>query len=184
MCYFGRFHGWLWVYSNRNQQTCGDWWVTHDPNSRPHASACSPSMCGCSPRRRSIWGSTKVTVQYVGRLELAGEVHDLDSSDGTGGFTYTLGQGDLCKGLEHGLPTMRKGERAKFTMTAAFGPKDLAEKHADKADTADQLRVIYEVELISWKARTDLFADGSVIKTCVEEGSGWKMPRLKEEAGD
>ncbi|CAK8998267.1 unnamed protein product [Durusdinium trenchii] len=135
--------------------------------------------------KTSEWKKPKmgdeVTVQYVGRLELAGEVHDLDSSDGTGGFTYTLGQGDLCKGLEHGLPTMRKGERAKFTMTAAFGPKDLAEKHADKADTADQLRVIYEVELISWKARTDLFADGSVIKTCVEEGSGWKMPRLKEE---
>ena len=35
--------------------------------------------------------------------------------------------------------------------------------------------------LISWKCRTDLLKDGSVIKTAMEEGSGWKTPQSADE---
>ena len=114
----------------------------------------------------------KVTIHYVGKV--TGSDAELDSTRQRGeAFTCTLGKGELVKGLELGVPTMRKGELAQFTLAPEFGPQGPA--------VPDGATASYEVELLSWRARTDLFEDGSVIKTAMEEGSGWKMPRLKEE---
>mmetsp|Transcript_67430 Transcript_67430/g.191146 ORF Transcript_67430/g.191146 Transcript_67430/m.191146 type:complete len:487 (+) Transcript_67430:1-1461(+) len=40
---------------------------------------------------------------------------------------------------------------------------------------------VFEVELISWASKDDLFGDEGVIKTQLEEGSGWKTPKVSDE---
>ena len=69
------------------------------------------------------------------------------------------------RGLDLGIPTMRKGEVARFTMTPEFGGGSST----------------YEVSLISFKARCDLLKDGTVMKTTELEGTGWKLPKASEE---
>ena len=39
-----------------------------------------------------------------------------------------------------------------------------------------------QVELLTWKSIKDLTSDGGVIKTVLEEGSGWNKPADKDEA--
>ena len=59
-------------------------------------------------------------------------------------FSFTLGNGAVAKGLELGIPTMRKGELAQFTMTWQFGRHDMF------ADLSEAESVIYEVELLGF----------------------------------
>jgi hypothetical protein len=38
-----------------------------------------------------------------------------------------------------------------------------------------------QVELLSWKSTKDILGDGGVIKTILQEGSGWDKPRDRDE---
>lgn len=58
---------------------------------------------------------SKVRVVYVGRN--SGEV--FDSSDDSG-FEFTLGKGDVIKGWEAGVATMKKGEKAILTILPGY----------------------------------------------------------------
>ncbi|CAE6968872.1 FKBP65 [Symbiodinium natans] len=115
----------------------------------------------------------EVTVHYVGTLE-SGEQF-ANSRDGEA-LTFLLGRGEAVKAWDLGIPTMRKGEVAKFKVAPefAYGPEGSEKVPPNSA-------VTYEIELVSWRARLDLFSDGTVIKTVVQEGSGWKMARMKDE---
>jgi hypothetical protein len=65
----------------------------------------------------------KVMVHYVGTLEADGQ--EFDSSRGRGDpFTFTLGQGQVIKGWDIGVATMKKGELAKFTIKSDFAYGD------------------------------------------------------------
>jgi len=118
----------------------------------------------------------EVTVHYVGTLESDGTEFD-SSRARSKPFEVTLGKGQVIKGWDLGVATMKKGEVAKFTLAPeyAYGDEGSPPKIPEKAT------LIFEVELISWKSKDDLFGDEGVIKTLTKEGSGWKTPKKGDE---
>merc|ERR1719293_407571 len=61
----------------------------------------------------------EVTVHYVGTLESDGSEFDSSRSRSTP-FNFTLGQGQVIKGWDLGVATMKQGELAKFTLAPEF----------------------------------------------------------------
>ena len=47
---------------------------------------------------------------------------------------------------------------------------------------SDQWHLHAQVELLTWRSIKDLTSDGGVIKTVLEEGTGWNKPADKDEA--
>lgn len=118
----------------------------------------------------------EVTVHYVGTL--ASDGSEFDSSRGRGQpFVFTLGKGQVIKGWDVGVATMKKGEIAKFTLALefAYGESGSPPKIPGNAT------LVFEIELISWASKDDLFGDEGVVKTLVKEGSGWKSPKMGDE---
>ena len=60
-----------------------------------------------------------VTVHYVATLKSDGSKFD-SSRDRDKPFKFVLGKGQVIKGLELGVATMRKAEVAKFTLDPMF----------------------------------------------------------------
>jgi len=118
----------------------------------------------------------EVTVHYVGTLESDGTEFDSSRSRGKT-FEFTLGKGQVIKGWDLGVATMKKGEVAKFTLAPefAYGDEGSPPKIPEKAT------LVFEVELISWTSKDDLFGDEAVIKMQIKEGSGWKTPKDGDE---
>jgi len=118
----------------------------------------------------------EVFVHYVGTLESDGSEFDSSRSRNKP-FNFVLGQGSVIKGWDLGVATMKKGELAKFTLSPeyAYGESGSPPKIPASAT------LVFEVELLSWTSQDDLFNDGSVIKACVTEGSGWKKPKAGDE---
>jgi len=128
----------------------------------------------------SNWKTPKpgdeVTVHYVGTLQSDGS--EFDSSRGRNQpFNFTLGRGQVIKGWDVGVATMKKGEISKFTLAPefAYGAAGSPPKIPENAT------LVFEIELISWMSKDDLFGDEGVIKTLVREGSGYKSPKLGDE---
>lgn len=118
----------------------------------------------------------EVTVHYVGTLESDGSEFDSSRKRDTP-FVFTLGKGEVIKGWEVGIATMRKGEIAKFSMQPEFAYGAAGSPPAVPANAT----LVFEVELISWISKDDLFGDGMAIKSQLEEGSGWQNPKKGEE---
>lgn len=118
----------------------------------------------------------EVTVHYVGTLEADGT--EFDSSRGRGDpFVFTLGKGDVIKGWDVGVATMKKGETAKFTLSSEFAYGDTGSPPKIPGGAT----LVFEVELLSWVSMDDLFGDEGCIKSLLVEGSGWKKPRADDE---
>jgi len=118
----------------------------------------------------------EVTVHYVGTLEADGS--EFDSSRGRDQpFKFTLGQGDVIKGWDLGVATMKKGEVARFTLAPSFAYGTEGSPPKIPADAV----LVFEVELLDFISKDDLFQDGGVIKALLKEGSGWKKPSAGEE---
>jgi len=118
-----------------------------------------------------------VTIHYVGTLESDGS-EVVSSRSGDKPLTFQLGKGRFIKGLDLGIATMKKGEVSKFTLAPEFasGPEGFAAKVPENAT------VVYEVELLSWVVKEDLFNDDGVVKTILEEAkTGWKTPKDGDE---
>mmetsp|Transcript_71380 Transcript_71380/g.220657 ORF Transcript_71380/g.220657 Transcript_71380/m.220657 type:complete len:601 (+) Transcript_71380:79-1881(+) len=118
----------------------------------------------------------EVSVHYVGTLESDGSQFD-SSRDKGEPFTFSLGKGQVIKGWDLGVATMKKGELAKFTISheLAYGEAGSPPKIPAKA------ALVFEVELLSWMSKDDLFGDEGVIKSQLKEGSGWKNPKDGDE---
>merc|ERR1719159_894079 len=101
----------------------------------------------------------EVEVHYVGTLESDGSQFD-SSRDRGQPFKFTLGRGQVIKGWDLGVATMKKGEVAKFTLAPefAYGESGSPPKIPENAT------LVFEVELISWVSQDDLFGDEGVIK--------------------
>lgn len=127
----------------------------------------------------SAWQKPKagdeVKVHYVGTLEDGSQFDSSRERDKP--FEFCLGKGQVIKGWDLGVATMKKGEVAKFTLAPefAYGDDGSPPKIPEKAT------LVFEVELLSWATKDDLFADEGAIKTQVVEGSGWKVPKLGDE---
>merc|ERR1719162_741396 len=118
----------------------------------------------------------EVTVHYVGTLQSDGTEFD-SSRKRDKPFVFSLGKGQVIKGWDLGVATMKKGEVAKFTLSPqfAYGDAGSPPKIPEKAT------LVFEIELISWASKDDLFRDEGAIKTLLTEGSGWQSPKTGDE---
>nr|GFA52634.1 peptidyl-prolyl cis-trans isomerase FKBP62-like [Tanacetum cinerariifolium] len=117
----------------------------------------------------------EVEVHYTGTL-LDGTQFDSSRDRGTP-FKFTLGQGQVIKGWDLGIKTMKKGENAVFTI-----PADLAYGEAGSPPTIPPSATLkFDVELLSWVSVKDICKDGGIFKKIVKEGGKWENPKDLDE---
>lgn len=81
--------------------------------------------------------------------------------------------GEVIKGLDDGVATMKKGERAIFKV-----PPNLAYGEAGSPPLIpSNATLVFDVEMLSWSSIRDLTGDGGILKKITKEGDGWATPR-------
>jgi peptidylprolyl isomerase len=87
-----------------------------------------------------------VSVQYVGKLT-SGKVFDSSRAHG-GPFTFTFGTGQVIKGWDEGLATMRVGGKRRLIIppALAYGDRSVGDGLIPANST-----LIFDVELVSVK---------------------------------
>lgn len=117
----------------------------------------------------------EVEVHYTGTL-LDGTQFDSSRDRGTP-FKFTLGQGQVIKGWDLGIKTMKKGENALLTI-----PAELAYGEAGSPPTIPPKATLqFDVELLSWVSVKDICKDGGIFKKIVKEGEKWENPKDLDE---
>ncbi|XP_004290160.1 PREDICTED: peptidyl-prolyl cis-trans isomerase FKBP62 [Fragaria vesca subsp. vesca] len=117
----------------------------------------------------------EVEVHYTGTL-LDGTQFDSSRDRGTP-FKFTLGQGQVIKGWDEGIKTMKKGENALFTI-----PPEMAYGASGSPPTIPPNATLqFDVELLSWTSVNDITKDGGIIKKVLKEGEKWENPKDLDE---
>ncbi|GJR78662.1 FKBP-type peptidyl-prolyl cis-trans isomerase domain-containing protein [Tanacetum coccineum] len=117
----------------------------------------------------------EVEVHYVGSL-VDGTRFD-SSFDREMPFKFKLGLGHVIQGWDDGIKTMKKGEKALFTI-----PPELAYGESGSPPTIPPNSTLqFEIELLSWTKVKDICKDGGILKTILTEGEGWQTPKDPDE---
>eukprot|EP00246_Nothoceros_aenigmaticus_P003382 TRINITY_DN1451_c0_g1_i1.p1 TRINITY_DN1451_c0_g1~~TRINITY_DN1451_c0_g1_i1.p1 ORF type:complete len:595 (+),score=183.93 TRINITY_DN1451_c0_g1_i1:170-1954(+) len=117
----------------------------------------------------------EVKVHYTGTL-LDGTKFD-SSRDRGDPFTFKLGQGQVIKGWDQGVGTMKKGEVAVFTIEPLYAYGE----SGSPPTIPPNATLKFEIELLSWASVKDICKDGGVFKKIIVEGEKWESPKDADE---
>lgn len=119
----------------------------------------------------------KVTVHYVGTLE---DGTKFDSSrDRDECFEFTIGKGQVIKGWDRGVATMRVGEKAILKCSPEYGYGAAGSPPKIPANAT----LLFEVELFDWTREVDISAakDKSILKDVLCDGVDYENPDFESD---
>lgn len=113
----------------------------------------------------------RVEVHYTGRLE-DGTIFDSSVERGDK-FSFNVGKGEVIKGWDIGVKSMKRGQKAIFTLAPEYGYGEAGSPPKIPPNS----KLIFEIELFDWR-REDVTKkkDGGVLKSIITEGSGYQFP--------
>lgn len=112
----------------------------------------------------------ELQVHYKGMLT-DGTVFDSSYNRGSP-LNFRLGEGKVIKGWEVVVATMSKGEKAKVTLKPEYAYGEAG----SPPNIPENATLIFEMELVTWTSKRDVYGDGTVIKSELQSGDGWERP--------
>lgn len=114
----------------------------------------------------------RVSVHYIGILAEDGSKFDSSRESGKR-FEFTLGRGEVIKGWDLGVASMKKGEIARLTCKSEYAYGDVG----SPTKIPPNATLIFEIELFEWHGE-DLSSkkDGGIIRRILVAGEGYLTP--------